>query len=1227
MRLKKMTMGVVAGVLAMILMLSVLPVSALRVDADAEAQLVIGSVIAKSGDTVEITATLQNAPELKSMAISNITYDTSKMTLTNAKWLCDAEIKNWDADHGRGVLTFGENMDANGPVLKMTFQIQSGVADGELSVGCSVTLTAMDANEDEVSVAATVIPGTVTIKNEIPGDMDGNKKVNSSDAVYLLYNAIFGDEEYPLKQSGDVDGNGKKDSNDAVYLLYHVLFGGSEYPLFGICTHSALTATAAKAPTCTEEGNIAYWFCGSCGKYFSDAEAKTEIAYADTRLELADHTVEKVEKTESTCTETGTIEHWKCTACGALFADANAKTEITEADTKTELAAHTLNKIAAKEPTLDEPGNREYWKCGICGKCFSDGEAKTQVTEESMIELAVPSYTVTFVDKHNWPTGNTVKFAQSEPLLLTKEAYPAPAVEGYEFQGWYTSSEGGVIVDSIPAGNTENKMLFAHWDPESYAITYNKAPVHNNTPTYTIEEEVILTDPEWSGLKFIGWEEPTGRLEIYENQAGETAARIPKGTSGNIEITAKWTTFENLVNPKENGKLASVYDPDTGKYYFLYELGMIENVPLDQIFEHHEKTTTGDYTMSISKTVTVETSKAQTIAQAMSNSVTQTQQWQNTMSNLNEGTFEESFNLSLGMDVGVEKICQAKFQADFGFSASFTTQSATETMVGNVKDESTGLGKEYSSTITYAEALSTTSESTMEISGAMPNGTYAFVHAGDIRVFALVTYDPIDDWYYMNTYSVLDNMHTIMLYYADKESMYDSPCGGLTAEVPVKEIKAIVESGYYVRYNANGGDGTMPGSVFLSGESGALVENKFTKLGYTFDGWELTKSDLTKVVYQDKAQVCDLAAGGETVELVAKWKPNTYTVTYEGNGANGGSTASSEHTYDEEKSLTENGFTRQYTVTYYCNGGTVSNSTATAKYSFDGWLGEDGKNYADKAVVLNLKSENNATIKMTAQWKPAGVTLPLPTRTGYEFAGWYADENFTEPKKMNGETFIPTQDTPLYAKWTAKTYTVTYDANGGTVDTTSDVKAYDSEYGSFPIPERAGYAFAGWYNGSTKIEPDTIVTTASAHTLKADWEKTEYSVSVSGLNKNITNNNNDYTLTISPGLDREALKALEYTKLELHFHFKGRGVNPITHNTPRLRIYSYTDTKLYDGEHNAFEGAWGDWTWRDVNYTMSIDNVQTDGSFWTMWSTSGGNGSDGWCLDAYTITVVALKEE
>ena len=55
--------------------------------------------------------------------------------------------------------------------------------------------------------------------------------MDSNDAIHLLYNVFFGEENYPVNQPCDFNGDGAVDANDAIYLLYNVFFGDEAYPL------------------------------------------------------------------------------------------------------------------------------------------------------------------------------------------------------------------------------------------------------------------------------------------------------------------------------------------------------------------------------------------------------------------------------------------------------------------------------------------------------------------------------------------------------------------------------------------------------------------------------------------------------------------------------------------------------------------------------------------------------------------------------------------------------------------------------------------------------------------------------------------------------------------------------------------------------------------------------------------------------------------------------------
>lgn len=127
-----------------------------------------------------------------------------------------------------------------------------------------------------------------------------------------------------------------------------------------------------------------------------------------------------------------------------------------------------------------------------------------------------------------------------------------------------------------------------------------------------------------------------------------------------------------------------------------------------------------------------------------------------------------------------------------------------------------------------------------------------------------------------------------------------------------------------------------------------------------------------------------------------------------------------------------------------------------------------------------------------AQYANNNGTMSLPATptaaAGYSFVNW------SQTKEASGAAFNAstkvTQDMIVYAVWSANQYTVTFDANSGSVTTTSKSVTYDGVYGDLPTPTRASYTFTGWYtaqSGGTKVTKDTKVAITANQTLYAHW--------------------------------------------------------------------------------------------------------------------------------------------
>ena len=160
-----------------------------------------------------------------------------------------------------------------------------------------------------------------------------------------------------------------------------------------------MTKTEAKDATCTEAGNTAYWICNTCHKVFSDEHGETETTVADMTIQAKGHTMTKTEAKAATCTEAGNKAYWTCNTCYKVFSDEHGKTETTVADMTIQAKGHTMTKTEAKAATCTEAGNKAYWTCNTCHKVFSDESGQTETTVEAMTIKATG---------HDWNTEWTV---------------------------------------------------------------------------------------------------------------------------------------------------------------------------------------------------------------------------------------------------------------------------------------------------------------------------------------------------------------------------------------------------------------------------------------------------------------------------------------------------------------------------------------------------------------------------------------------------------------------------------------------------------------------------------------------------------------------------------------------------------------------------------------------------------------------------------------------------
>ena len=114
-----------------------------------------------------------------------------------------------------------------------------------------------------------------------------------------------------------------------------------------------LTFVEEQPATCTEAGHEAYYLCSHCGKLYADENAETELSEADTVIAALGHDLTHHEAVAATCTADGSVEYWSCARCELNFSDAEGTAQIENIVVK---ASHKIDFVEQIDPTADGAG-------------------------------------------------------------------------------------------------------------------------------------------------------------------------------------------------------------------------------------------------------------------------------------------------------------------------------------------------------------------------------------------------------------------------------------------------------------------------------------------------------------------------------------------------------------------------------------------------------------------------------------------------------------------------------------------------------------------------------------------------------------------------------------------------------------------------------------------------------------------------------------------------------
>ena len=260
---------------------------------------------------------------------------------------------------------------------------------------------------------------------------NGSLTVQSGDAssfwsvgIFSRNNIIVGDDCTITATSGTAD------ISAAIYSYDRIM-----------ATHSKVTA-GASADSATEVDITGDYFDSSIYKYMKIEPASVQAGHT--------HNLTPISENPATCTTAGNIAYYTCDGCDKWFSDAAGTTEITDHSSVVIAANHKLTLVKAEEATAAKEGNIEYYHCENCGKDYYDeaGTEEIATKEEIVIRKLAPK----IIDGNNAKIDKTSK----EPVSFCSDAAFADfirvEVDGKELvkDKDYTLKEGSIIASLTP---------------------------------------------------------------------------------------------------------------------------------------------------------------------------------------------------------------------------------------------------------------------------------------------------------------------------------------------------------------------------------------------------------------------------------------------------------------------------------------------------------------------------------------------------------------------------------------------------------------------------------------------------------------------------------------------------------------------------------------------------------------------------------------------------------
>ena len=752
--------------------------------------------------------------------------------------------------------------------------------------------------------------------------------------------------------------------------------------------------------------------------------------------------------------------------------------------------------------TLTNPTKTGYTFIGWTGTDLSEPTTSVTIATGS---VGNRSY------KANWeantyiitlnPNGGTVSTKSITVTYDQPYSLPTPEWTGRNFSGWY---EGSKKVASGTWTRTSNLDLTAQWDIVEYGITYNLnggVNTQSNPTTYTILDEITLVQPTRTGYTFTGWtgtdlSEPTMVVVIDDCTGPRSYTATWRANTYTITLDGNGVVLEDdsitvtydksytLPTPTRTGyTFAGWYNGSTkytgGTWKRTSDLKLTAKW---NIITYNISYTMNGGTNPSSNPKTYDVEDTITLAQPTKTGYTFAG-WTGT-----------------GLSKPTMVVTISNLTSNRSYTATWTANTYTITL-----DANGGECLDDSITVTYDQpyTLPTPTRTGYTFDGwydeiiKFTGGTWK--HLSDVTLVAKWTANEYTLTYEDVQYAQDHITVTIDYNYSGSTTTTVTLLNGQSFWPPASPSRSgYVFTGWYIDSACT----TKYTSMGMSTDDFLITEDITLYAGWT----EMSMSNVYSEVqiypaeYTSSSNYYSVSTSGTSsssikhIYMVAQesglhhiyWK-NAYSSSYYGyylrlyNITTGTTIRSSSNTYS----------TSYQSSSFTCSEGDVivislyrynTNYTSTAYFYFDGLFSSPPNIIAATAscgTFAGLIYDNDSTYQDVVAYDE-NYTLPTPTRPGYTFGGWYNGDT-----KIESGIWNYTTDMTLTARWTANTYTITLDANGGTVEKDSVIVTYDQEY-TLPTPTRTGYIFEGWFDGETKYTGGAWQT-ATSITLVAKW--------------------------------------------------------------------------------------------------------------------------------------------